>query len=431
MNEYQSVREFAAAFASMVSAHFPDICDGIPGMQDNLEMPSAEELESLLIPTLVASVRHEESRPVTFRWILPLHKSKETPANLFLLEEPRPFTVAEVVRLSPVVSSGMRCLVLNLASGRPRIVGIEDSVIHGGTSQLVYQLSNFRMEVIECNVLGSGHLRIRWGYLSLDYDSYEVHQKLNFLLSDLKSLVDRVVSGAAVPTHASLPAESVARIIEENEGIIADEWHSGILRFWDRVLQRVQQAKHGGTFLIAGDKVEFVAHTKYALPIIGIANTVKMHALAGFRLMKDWNLEKEQQFDAVLCEFLELERRISHLIDLLAALAAVDGAVLMNRAFDVLGFGTRIAIDPKNADMEIDFEDWFDGDYRKTKRRMSTLGMRHLSAAEFVLTNEGSLAIVVSQDGNVRMFSKHAITKALDCAECFAPFGSFLQRERL
>lgn len=114
------------------------------------------------------------------------------------------------------------------------------------------------------------------------------------------------------------------------------------------------------------------------------------------------------------------------MIDLVASLTAVDGAVLMNPEFDVLGFGTRIAIDAKNADMELDFVDWIDGEFQRRKGPMSALGMRHLSAAEFVRTN-GGLAIVVSQDGNLRIFGRNEETNAIECDECFAPFGSWAQ----
>jgi hypothetical protein len=434
MRDYQSIDELATAFVNMIAGpHVEHLKRDISQMTSGeLTMPSVAALQSVLIPTFLASIRHEEGRPVRFRWVMPVQGSREEDVPMVRFEEPREFTADELVRLSPVVNSGMRQLVVRFSENKPQIVGIQDSALHRDSYQLLSQLNSYPLDQLECSVIGAGHLRLAWGYMSIDYDSERVHQKLSLMSSDLEELFSRIAATGVKFKGTGLLPEDAAPAIRERAEEAFGTRHFALIRFWDRVLDRVQKSGHGGTFLILAEPVAVAMTPKYRLAVQGVSNIIKEHSewamgFAQVRFRDDLDDDEKRAFEAFLCEYLVLDRKLAHLVDLVASVASVDGAVLMNREFDVLGFGMRVAVTSENADMEIETIDWTDGEFRRRKRRMSTLGMRHLSAAEFVAKNDGSIAIVVSQDGNLRIFGRNYTTKQLECSECFAPFGTILQ----
>ena len=69
--------------------------------------------------------------------------------------------------------------------------------------------------------------------------------------------------------------------------------------------------------------------------------------------------------------------------------------VVLNHDFEVLGFGASITAPP---DHNLP-EDWIE--------HLRTRGNRHRSMANAVATIDGSIGIVISQDGGVTIFSNH------------------------
>jgi hypothetical protein len=88
---------------------------------------------------------------------------------------------------------------------------------------------------------------------------------------------------------------------------------------------------------------------------------------------------------------------VSHLI---AGLAAVDGAVVLTQAFEILGFGAEIA--GRRADVpEVARARDIEG-VERTFESVERVGTRHRSAYRFCAGERDALAVVVSQDGDVR-----------------------------
>ncbi|WP_166395090.1 diadenylate cyclase [Rubrobacter marinus] len=89
---------------------------------------------------------------------------------------------------------------------------------------------------------------------------------------------------------------------------------------------------------------------------------------------------------------------------LIAGLSAVDGAVVMTKRFEILGFGAEIsgALPPaRTVARALDPEG-------ERVRRESTdgVGTRHRSAYRLCGALPGSVAVVVSQDGGVRFVTR-------------------------
>jgi DNA integrity scanning protein DisA with diadenylate cyclase activity len=101
----------------------------------------------------------------------------------------------------------------------------------------------------------------------------------------------------------------------------------------------------------------------------------------------------------------ELDEGLFEMGHLIASLADVDGAVVLTKRFEILGFGAEIAGNlPRVSEVRraLDLEaDTFAGDVVEGD------GTRHRSAYRFCAAVPGAVAVVVSQDGGVRFVTKH------------------------
>jgi hypothetical protein len=96
---------------------------------------------------------------------------------------------------------------------------------------------------------------------------------------------------------------------------------------------------------------------------------------------------------------------IFEMSQLIAALTEVDGAVVMTKRFELLGFGAEIAgdlPDVQHVERALDLE------ASDTAREALTAdGTRHRSAYRLCSRVPDAVALVVSQDGGVRFIAKH------------------------
>ena len=90
---------------------------------------------------------------------------------------------------------------------------------------------------------------------------------------------------------------------------------------------------------------------------------------------------------------------------LLTAMAQVDGAVVLRRDMTVVGFGGEIAgVGPASPFQAVAVKTAPD-EPASDERPLASFGMRHRSAIRFVEQVRGSFALVVSQDGDVRVLA--------------------------
>jgi sensor domain DACNV-containing protein len=93
-------------------------------------------------------------------------------------------------------------------------------------------------------------------------------------------------------------------------------------------------------------------------------------------------------------------------VDTVAGLTAVDGATIVNEAYEVLGFGGKIRRPEGSAPVErIVSTEPIVGNEAIVIHPVQTGGTRHLSAAQFVNDQRDSLALVASQDGRFTIFA--------------------------
>jgi hypothetical protein len=104
----------------------------------------------------------------------------------------------------------------------------------------------------------------------------------------------------------------------------------------------------------------------------------------------------------------DLDEALFEMSHLIAALADIDGAVVLTKRFELLGFGAEIAGDlPQVTTVRraLDLEGT-----RYVTEVVDAVGTRHRSAYRLITAVPEALAIVVSQDGSVRFVSAHTGT---------------------
>jgi hypothetical protein len=97
------------------------------------------------------------------------------------------------------------------------------------------------------------------------------------------------------------------------------------------------------------------------------------------------------------------ERDLARTADLVASFAAVDGAVVLERDLNVLGFGAEILeTEIPNENELVKYGSHPHG--IPDEKPLTGFGMRFRSAYRFCEKIEGAIAFVVSQDGGLRVF---------------------------
>jgi hypothetical protein len=101
----------------------------------------------------------------------------------------------------------------------------------------------------------------------------------------------------------------------------------------------------------------------------------------------------------------ELDEGLFEIGHLIAALARVDGAVILTKRFEIIGFGAEIAGNLPTVNQVRRAHD-LEGDTFQTEI-VESVGTRHRSAYRFCAAVPEAVAVVVSQDGGVRFVTSH------------------------
>jgi hypothetical protein len=101
----------------------------------------------------------------------------------------------------------------------------------------------------------------------------------------------------------------------------------------------------------------------------------------------------------------EWQDELRHVVDAIAGLTAVDGATVIDDAYDVLAFGAKIRSRAGGVPMErVVVTEPIEGNEGFHAEPARLGGTRHLSAAQFVHDQRDATAFVASQDGRFTIF---------------------------
>jgi hypothetical protein len=373
---------------------------------------SPKLLDQALFAAYQASLTSEETRPTRFRLLLtPLEQLPEAGvpnegALRLRFDRSRPLNADELRRLAPGAPFETSLIGAHAEENKMRIWGIA----HSGPAWLAPTwggrslIPNWTYDPI-IHVTGPGKIGVRCagklvgaierGLLvdtTIDvFDSAWLPAMFDREREEIRAEHDALQARTASPT--SVEASLVGRVGQH------------MLR---RAIQLVRGSRHGGMILVVNT---------------GIDRTNGLRALRlKYRLGQD---EPSQRYRTLLLQILEnvaaaspntsvgwsdfasnasvqlemLEQAVFEWSRVVANFTAIDGAVILDKRFGLIGFGAEVS-----AELPVPERVWRALDTEGRERQpddFENVGTRHRAAYRFVNDHPDGLAIVISQDGGV------------------------------
>jgi hypothetical protein len=358
-----------------------------------------------------ASFLTEEGRPTRFQLAL-LSRDRvitgpgETDHEMTVLEfqETRPLTIVEILRLAPATDFTTTLICVDAMGYIPGIAhrGLE---IWGVVSPGTGSMKLLRLQVDEavhvptCLVVSStapGHVQ-----LALNI------RPLVILRSGKVSIVPRAVHGLPRPILELLEhgISSLTReVIGSDHGTmvgnvsLAQIVRNKYVEIFCKILMHLSETRHGLTLLFVTQAALVSANE-----ILSIKYSTHCQRIG--LLFRDYILEYLRSSpvagdNAVLSR---LDGLLSEALSAISAASAVDGALVISDRFDVMGFSAEIRANDVHVDNLYFSVGQAEGKY--APRPMTEFGTRHRSAARFSKALQGTMAFVISQDGDRRIMT--------------------------
>ena len=376
-----------------------------------------EVFTRLLSVAFQASLLREESRPVTFRLTVAPPTAFEafegppTGHHRLKFDRPRPFEPQVLRRLAQAVDFRRGMIGVVPVENKIKVWGL----LHSGSLWLQPVRGGRRDQALPeqliVHVRGPGQILLTHGGRSIAtlssgrievpstdvFDSKWLPAMFAPIREELMVLHDTARNQAEAP-WAQLDSNLTKTISQH------------MVR---RLLATIRESQHGGTVLILPvtmsetllrDDSTFRVRFRFDDPeparrfrhlILEIMNTLARTATPDGPSV-GWP-EYQASRNAKLGDLDEAIFEFAHLV---AGLAAIDGAVLLNQRFELLGFGVVIAgglPEVESVAQALDVEG-------RERRHESTeaVGTRHRAVYRLCAANPEALGIVVSQDGGVR-----------------------------
>jgi hypothetical protein len=373
---------------------------------------SSDLLEEALGVAFQASLTLEEARPTRFRLLLtspsqlPEAGAPKEGVLRLRFAEPRPFSADELRRLAPAVPFETALIGAHAEQGKLRIWG----VAHSGPAWLAPTwggrsvVPNWTYDPI-IHVTAPGHLAVRCaGHLIGAIErGLVVDATLDVFESRwLPAMFEREredIRAAHAVNQASAASPSAA------DHSLVGKVGQQMLR---RAIQLVRGAHHGGLVLVVNTLADGAPdlrglRSKYTLGqdepshryqtlLLGILQAVSETTSKASVGWNDFASNESAHFAALEQDVFELSR-------VLANLTAIDGALVLDKRFGIVGFGAEVSAElptPAHVYRALDAE----GTQRQPEP-IENVGTRHRAAYRFVNDHPEGLAVVISQDGGV------------------------------
>ncbi len=314
---------------------------------------------------------------------------------------PRTFSTSELVRLAPACEPDKTLLLVSHVEKKAGLflwgivdVGKDSSGSHVSLSEL------------QVRVLAPGELTIiLHGHTLCNYKNGKV-------LFPERSLVN---SGCIYrffkPTSLTLVREVMVATGQKSNRQIHERDFRAISYLFtlQKIAERIHEMKHGGCIFIVPEKKKPL-HTdvKYqcgdkTIWICLKGKWILHHQYYGIDSATSVKHDAETA-TSLQSQMQDVENGLRDALDAVARLTAVDGAVVINRKLELIGFGTVVKLGQTAPYKVFRCED-----RRATQKKqiaIESYGTRHRSAFEFCFRNQPSVAIVVSQDGGVKTVTR-------------------------
>lgn len=376
-----------------------------------------ELFEEALSAAFQASLTTEESRPTRFRLLLtaPERLPESGVPNQGVLrlklERTRPLSADELRRLAPAVPFETALIAAWPEQGKLRIWGVAhsgpgwlaptwggrsvvpnwtyDPIIHvTAPGKLAVRCAGKLIGAIERGVLVDAALDV--------FDSEWLPALFAAEREDVRALHAASQATVPSPTHAehSLVGRIGQHLLRRSIQLIRDQHHGGLLL----VVKTGPDARSRGLRLKYAVGQDEPSH-RYRTLLLRILEAVAASSSKASVGWADFERDESPAMAALEQEVFELSRAMANL-------AAIDGALVLDKRFGVLGFGAEVSAElpsPERVWRALDTE----GNERQAEP-IENVGQRHRAAYRFVTDNPQGLAVVISQDGGVTFVANRA-----------------------
>ncbi len=314
--------------------------------------------------------------------------------------EPQAFTAEAARRLSPAVPFNSSLIGVGPSADGWSMWGI----VHTGASWLAPTWGGRRKQQPSTSlplvhVLGAGRLGVYAGsefVASLENGAVEATTMDVFTSRWLAALFQR--ARAATPEPTSIPLnDALVRVISQHLVrraifLIRQAGHGGLILFADASLLERCAALPSGPLKLKYSFRHNEARGRYRTLLARLAQALAQHG--------DADIDFQRFLETETREVLAVEQSIFEVSRLIGGLAAVDGAVVLDKRFELVGFGAEVSGElpyPDTVWQALDVEA-----ERRVAEAANSVGTRHRAAYRFVAAHPQGLAIVISHDGLVR-----------------------------
>jgi hypothetical protein len=375
-------------------------------------------LPSVLSVAYQASLLRDEDRPLSFRIVLaepeafPDDGGPPSGGHRLLLTPMRPFEVHELRKLAPAVKFQRALVGVSVRGARLGIWGI----VHTGPRWLHFAQGGrgvapeLPQEVV-VHVNGPGDVVVSLGS--------QILARLH--AGELTTPLLDVFDAAWLPGLFAPIRREIMELHEAARARAAEPWSDvdyGVIsrvgqNLVRRVVATIRGARHGGSLLFVPpsradeltgrDLVDLKYRFDDAEPrrrfrslILDILRELARLGAQQGVAVADFSLYESTENTAIAA----LDEAVFELAHLMAALADVDGLVVMTQRFELIGFGGIVSGHLPELVRVAQALD-VDGTSR-VEESVDAVGTRHRSAYRICAELPDALAVVVSQDGSVR-----------------------------
>jgi hypothetical protein len=367
-----------------------------PGFQPINEQGDVSEqaLGRLLLLAYQASFYTDEGRYTRARLFVPDVDRQAHPLRInHLFSPPRPLAAPNVIsQLAPALVADDAALVVQETAGGLVCVGISMLDADDASRPLLGMPRGWTGAVggLQVQVLAPGELRVSEG--RADY-MLRANRILGYSWVASVAQVDRWIE--EVTQHLT------ARFSPEEMGGNLTVPGADLRALWSHVLREAVRLRHGGAIVVVPEPRLAPIEIKYATEPLSLGNEladlwlslVRAHQLLGSNLSAD----ALQQTRGQRHRLWSTAASVGHL-------TALDGCVVLDRGMTVHGFGGTIETGTATFSARL-YADSSDKAPLAEERLLARFGHRHRSAFLLCKAVANAIAFVISQDGDLRVFS--------------------------
>ncbi len=368
-----------------------DTCCGVPEAEGRPSPFSPEDVEFLVETAFLASLKKEEDRPVTFSLVLMGKKRAARAAAdpsrkqlIMTFEQGLPLTVDSLSKVAMAFDPRFTSFVVAPVDESRKRYEIWGAMFFNALPNYFEDIPEVmdgeiyrRPDVFMVTSVTPGSLIISRGDTQLG-----------------RFAAGKFIKATPSPFYSkAMGAFLFNKIKRDAESMAADHAYWKIfIHSLDYLLSEISTRTRGGSVLII-PRQKIDAYRDLFTAKYTFRESLKIH-----ELIMESIAEAGHSGDSVM-KRMSFNRKLSERLQVLAQLAAVDGALLMSGTFRILSFGATLKA-PRWKGKVYEGPDGYNGEETIFEHRM--LGTRHNSMIDFTGKCPESIGFVISQDGPIR-----------------------------